>query len=261
MHVTPSDLRTLRQEGTLVRFALLESMAFVIAELSRSGSAGTAVEAPCVKPHWGFVIDGDVEIEAGGRRQAVPPGSAFHLPAGGEPHRFFAAGAARIAGFEPVDPQVEVTDASLQASGFEVVPSEVIAAATIVPAEIEPLHEPNRIEARTWAMSRFLLTQARFGAGSGYTSEWCDAPHWGLVTAGRIAIEWEDDLEIMAAGDIYHCEGGPPGHRLEAADPASIVDLTPVDRLGGRLAAWRRSSVSSPVTPGGGDPIAIAGLG
>ena len=110
-------------------------------------------------------------------------------------------------------------------------------------------------------MSRFVLTQARFGPGSGYTSEWCDAPHWGLVTAGRIAIEWEDDLEIVAAGDVYHCEGGPPGHRLEAADPASIVDLTPTDRLGGRLAAWRRAAARSPGAPDRDEPIAIAGLG
>lgn len=261
MHVTPSDLRTLRQDGTVVRFALLESMAFVIAELPPGGSAGTALETLCTRPHWGFVIDGGVQVEVGGRRQAVLPGSAFHLPAGGEPHRFFASGEARIAGFEPVDPRNDVTDASLEASGFELVGPQSLSAATIVPAAIQPLDEANRIEARTWSMSRFVLTQARFGSGSGYTSGWCDAPHWGLVTAGRIAIEWEDDLEIVAAGDIFHCEGGPPGHRLEAADPASIVDLTPIDRLGGRLAAWRRGGARSPETPGLDEPIAIAGLG
>lgn len=261
MHVTPSDLRTLRQEGTVIRFALLESMAFVIAELPNTGSAGTAVETPCTRPHWGFVVDGEVEVEVGGRRQTVLPGSAFHLPPGGEPHRFFASGAARIAGFEPVDPQVEVTEASLRASGFEELGPQSLSAATIVPAAIEPLDEANRIEARTWEMTRFVLTQARFGAGSGYTTEWCDAPHWGLVTAGRIAIEWEHDLEIVAAGDIYHCEGGPPGHRLEAADPASVIDLTPIDRLGGRLASWRRGVLRAPETPDQLEPIAIAGLG
>jgi quercetin dioxygenase-like cupin family protein len=261
MHVTPSDLRTLRQDGTLVRFALLDAMAFVIAELPPGGSAGTALETACTRPHWGFVVDGEVEVEVGGRRQAVLPGSAFHLPPGGEPHRFFASGAARIAGFEPVDPGAEVTDASLRASGFEVIAAQSPAAATIVPAAIQPLAEPNRIETRTWEMSRFMLTQARFGPGSGYTSEWCDAPHWGLVTAGRIAIEWEDDLEIVAAGDIYHCAGGPPGHRLEAADPATILDLTPVDRQGGRLAAWRRGAVASPLATNGEEPVAIAGLG
>lgn len=261
MHVTPSDLRTLRQDGMLVRFALLESMAFVVAELPRSGSTGTALEINCTRPHWGFVLAGDVEVDVDGRRQPVPPGSAFHLPGGGEPHRFFASGEARIAGFEPVDPQSEPTDESLRARGFEVVGTQPSAAATIVPAAARPLAEPNRVKARTWSMSRFVLTQAQFGPGSGYTAEWCDAPHWGMVTAGRIAIEWEHDLEIVAAGDIYHCAGGPPGHRLEAADPATIIDLTPIEGLEGRLEGWRRSAVNAAEQPALDEPIAIAGLG
>jgi quercetin dioxygenase-like cupin family protein len=260
MHVTPSDLRTLRQDGTIVRFALLDSMAFVIAELPASGSRGTPLEEACTKPHWGFVVDGAVEVDVGGDRQVLLPGSAFHLMEGGKPHRFFVSGAARIAGFEPIDPQYEPTEASLRASGFELIGPQSPAAATIVPAAVQPVTETNRIDARTWLMSRFVLTQARFGAGSGYTSEWCDAPHWGLVTAGRIAIEYEDDIEIVAAGDIYHCAGGPPGHRIEAADPASIVDLTPVDRLEGRLADWRRGAVSAAEPDDTEASIAVAGL-
>ncbi len=76
------------------------------------------------------------------------------------------------------------------------------------------------------------MTRVRMGERSGYTTGWCDAPHWGLVTAGRMAIEWEDDVEILSTGDIFHCPAGPPGHRLEAADPATFVDLTPVAALG-----------------------------
>jgi hypothetical protein len=81
------------------------------------------------------------------------------------------------------------------------------------------------------------------------------------VTDGRLAIEWEADIEVVAAGDIYHCPGGPPGHRLEAADPAGIVDLTPVEalRTGTRLAPWRRESAAdgSSTPPGS---IAVASL-
>jgi hypothetical protein len=82
------------------------------------------------------------------------------------------------------------------------------------------------------------------GERSGYTAGWCDAPHWGMVTAGRLAIEWEDDIEILSKGDIFHCPSGPPGHRVEAADPASFVDLTPMASFedGRRLADWRRAS-------------------
>ena len=45
-----------------------------------------------------------------------------------------------------------------------------------------------------------LMTRVRMGERSGYTSGWCDAPHWGLVTAGRMAIEWEDDVKIVSTG-------------------------------------------------------------
>ena len=100
-------------------------------------------------------------------------------------------------------------------------------------------------------MSSYLMTRVRMGERSGYTTGWCDVPHWGLVTAGRMAIEWEDDVEILSTGDIFHCPAGPPGHRLEAADPATFVDLTPIAALadGGRVAEWRREWTSAAGPP------------
>lgn len=261
MHVTPSELRMLRQDGTVIRFALLGSMAFVMAELPDSGSTGTTLETPCTRPHWGFAVAGDIEFEVGGRRERLLPGSAFHVPPNGPPHRFFASGAARISGFEPIDPFMEPTDASFEASGFELIGNQPTGPATVVPAALEPLTPPQQIEARVWAMSGFVLTQARFGPGSGYTGEWCDAPHWGLVTTGHLAIEWEHDLEVITAGDVYHCPGGPPGHRLEAADPAAVIDLTPVDALVGRLAIWRSRPAEAVEALDLAAPIAVAGLG
>lgn len=263
MRVTPSELRMLRQGGMVVRFAMLESMAFVLAELPSTGSKGTAIEQSCTKPHWGFVIAGEMTFETQGRRQTIGPGSAFHVRAGGPPHTLHAAGAVRLAGFEPVDPVVDTTDAAFAAQGFEVLGPVPIAGATVIPAAVEPLQDPKQIDARTWAMSAFVLTQTRFGAGSGYTASWCDAPHWGMVTAGRLAIEWEHDIEILAAGDVYHCPGGPPGHRLEAADPASTIDLTPIDAFaaGKRVAIWRRQPFESAHPTADEEPIAVAGLG
>jgi hypothetical protein len=86
-----------------------------------------------------------------------------------------------------------------------------------------------------------MLTRTRLGRRAGYTSQPCDQPHWGVVIHGSIAIEWEDDVEVVGAGDVFHCPAGPPGHRLEAAEAATIVDFTPVEatRNGGRVAAWR----------------------
>lgn len=263
MHVSPSELRTLRQDGIVIRFALLGTMAYVLAELPATGSAGTAIEEPCSKPHWGFVLDGIVEVDTGDGWQAIPAGSAFHVPAGSPAHRFRTDGAARIAGFELVDPVVDTSDAGLIAQGFELPGPDAGGSASVIPTVVAPLLDGPQIDARTWPMSSYVLTQARFGPGSGYTSEWCDAPHWGLVTAGRLAIEWEDDIEIVAAGDIFHCQAGPPGHRLEAADPASVVDLTPLAMLTGgrRLAPWREAPRADPSAAGARPSIAVAGLG
>lgn len=261
MHVAPTDLRTLRQNGTVIHFALLGSMAYIVADLPATGSLGTSMEDSCTKGHWGFVIDGELVVELGNDRQVVPAGSAFHVPAGGSPHRLHVTGPARIAGFEPVDPVVDISDGALAAQGFEILGSEARQLATVTEPSDTPPPQDKQIEAQTWPMSSMVLTRARLGAGSGYTTEWCDAPHWGLVTAGRIAIEWEDDVEILGTGDVFHCPAGPPGHRVEAADPASFIDLTPAEWLrSGRIAAWRQRAVSAPAsTPA--RPVAIAGIG
>lgn len=260
MRVTPSELRVLRQGGILIRFALLDSMTFTIAEVPAAGSAGTSIEQPCRKPHWGFVIDGEVSFATEDRQRTIPPGGAFHVPGGGPPHRFHAPGAARIAGFEPIDLAAHPSDSGLAGQGFDVLGQEPSGAMLIPPVAARPL-EVGQIEARTWTMSSFVLNQARFGPGSGYTTNWCDAPHWGMVTAGQVAIEWEDDIEMLSAGDIYHCPAGPPGHRLEAADPASVLDLTPITALAGgtRVALWRPRPSDS-AQPSGLEPIAIAPL-
>ncbi len=262
MHVASSEFRTLRQDGLVIRFALLGPRAYALAEVPSAGSAGTSIEQSCSKPHWGFVIDGDVTFESAGRTQRIAPGSAFHVAAGGPEHRFHAAGAARIAGFEPIDPAIDTTDTALAAQGFEVLSAGALGDATVIPTVAAPQLEFGRIDARAWAMSSLVLSQVRLGPGSGYTSDWCDAPHWGLVTSGRLAIEWEDDIEIVAAGDVYHCPAGPPGHRFEAADPATIIDLTPADVVAGsgRLAGWRRR-VLEDAQASALEPIAVAQLG
>jgi quercetin dioxygenase-like cupin family protein len=262
MHVTPNDLRMVQQDRTVIRFALLDAMAFVLAEIPATGSSGASIEQPCVRPHWGFVTAGDVEFEWGSRREKLRAGCVFHVPPGGPPHRFVATGSVRIAGFESIDPWVEATDARFAQRGFDALSRENVGATRIIPATVGPLPDPKQIEVRTWPMSSLVMAQTRFGQGSGYTTEWCDAPHWGLVTSGRIAIEWENDVEILSAGDVYYCPAGPPGHRMEAADPASVIDLTPTELAPGtRVAPWRIWPSESALAGADEGPIAVAGLG
>jgi hypothetical protein len=242
LHVTPIDLRTLSQGGLLVRFAMLGSMAYVLAETPATGSAGTSLERPCTDPHWGFVIEGELIVVRGRRRETIGAGRAFHVPAGDPPHHFETTARSLIAGFAPVDPALDLSDGTLAAQGFNVVADR--SPAIVVPAVTRVEVPTGTIQSESWAMSGYVLSQVRMGERSGYRATWCDAPHWGIVTSGSLAIEFEDDFEVLATGDVFHCPAGPPGHRAEAADPATFLDLTPVSAFegGGRLSDWRRGT-------------------
>jgi quercetin dioxygenase-like cupin family protein len=258
MHVAPVDLRAVRQNGMVVRFAMLDSMAYVLGEIPPTGSPGTSLEQPCTKPHWGFVIEGELTFVADGRRETIPAGHAFHVAADRGEHHLETAGAALVAGFEPVEPDVDLSDRGLTAQGFEILstgPSPMI-----VPAIPTRKVAAGQIRTQTWPMSAYVMTRVRMGERSGYTAGWCDAPHWGVVIAGRFAIEWEHDVEIVSAGDVFHCPGGPPGHRIEAADPTTFLDFTPISAMrgDGRLAEWRREWRDAVVPRSRG--IAVAAL-
>ena len=242
MHVAPDDLRVVRQGDLLVRFAPLGAMAYVLAELPRRGSPGTSFEAPCDRPHWGLVVDGELTYATDRQRISIPAGRAFHVPAGGPQHRFEADGPTMVAGFEPIE-QPDVRDEELIEQGFE--PASRPVGTTIAPILPADAVRPGDIKVDSWRMSGFVMSRVRMGERTGFTPSWCDAPHWGLVTSGRLTIEWEDDVEILGKGDIFHCPPGPPGHRIEAADPATFIDLTPesVFSTDCRLADWRRSAL------------------
>ena len=259
MHVAPIDLRAVRQDGITIQFAMLGSMAYILAEIPDTGSAGTSVERPCSQPHWGMVIEGDFTFVTKGRRLAIPAGRVFHVPAGGPEHQFVTTGSALVAAFQPIETPVDVSEARLVEQGYEILSDP--STAPIVPVMSRSLIAAGEVSGEAWRMGQFVMCQVRMGERSGYTAGWCDAPHWGIVTEGRLAIEWEDDVEILSKGDVFHCPGGPPGHRLEAADPATFIDLTPTSALegDGRLAEWRRSiSIDAETSLRG---IAVAALG
>ena len=206
-----------------------------------------------------MVIEGDLDFVTARRRLSIPAGRVFHVPAGGPEHHFEATGSSLIAGFQPVENEVDVSEDNLVAQGFEIV-SEAHGA-PIVPSMPRRRIAAGQVRGESWRMAPYIMCRIRMGERSGYTAGWCDAPHWGIVTEGRLAIEWEDDVEILSKGDIFHCPAGPPGHRIEAADPATFIDLTPIAALegDGRLADWRRSIAVEGQTRTRG--IAVAALG
>lgn len=248
MHVAVPDLRALRQGGLVIRYAMLGPIAFVLAEVPASGSSGTSIERPTQGAHWALVIAGEITYHGPGGALRIPAGSALFVPGGGPEHRFEATAGSRIAAFQPVDPSIEITDPLLAQQGFEVVAPDSIDASSpmVVQMAARSAARPGDIDARTSWMPPYALTVAQFGLASGYTADWCDAPHWGLVTGGQLVIEYEHDVEIVSAGDVYYCPQGSPAHRLQAADPAAILDLTPIDAIagGGRIAGWRRTALA-----------------
>jgi quercetin dioxygenase-like cupin family protein len=244
VHVGPAEFRSIRRDGLLLRFAILGEVAYVVAEVPAGGSAGTVLEDDCERPHWAFVVNGDVELDAASGRVTVPAGSAFHVPEGVS-HRIRAAGRTRLAGFEPTDPREDVSDARLRAQGFEVLAETAGASRGVTPA-LDPSSPPvevGEIVTTGSRMGKLLFCQTRFGPRSGYASPFCDLEHWGQVAAGNIAIEWENDVEVLTAGDVFYCPPGPPGHRFQAADPSATIDFTPLDAFtgSGRIVAWRQA--------------------
>jgi quercetin dioxygenase-like cupin family protein len=265
MHVGPADFRSVSRQGLLLRFAILSEIAYVLVEVPPSGSTGTELEVECERPHWAFVLAGEVEVDAGAAPLTVPAGSALHVPDGVR-HRIRAAGRTRLAGFERIDPRRDVSDAALTAEGFEVLAADARGSMPVVPV-VAP--SPRTIELGAIVptgsrMGSLLFCQVRFGSQSGYASPFCDLEHWGQVTAGNIAIEWENDVEVLTAGDVFYCPPGPPGHRFQAADPSATVDFTPLDAFTGerRKAEWRHA-LAATTAPVGKEPkrgIEVAAL-
>jgi mannose-6-phosphate isomerase-like protein (cupin superfamily) len=281
MRVTPSELRAVRRRELTLRSARLGPVAAVLVEAPSEGSRQTSLEEPCEEPHWSIVLRGELELRRGRGRWRLLPGDVFHVPAGPPPHRFFAARLTVLAGFVPLpegddpgdiggDPEPKnlagirglvagshparlAADGeragdprrTLQGQGGTAAvarPPNGDRNSVVVARRLDgPAVPAGEVEAEAVAMGTWVMARACFGPTSGYGANWCDLPHWGLVVSGGAAIEYEDDVEVVGAGDFYYCPAGPPGHRLEVADAAMVVDFTPQDLIdsGLRIEDWR----------------------
>jgi mannose-6-phosphate isomerase-like protein (cupin superfamily) len=261
VHVTAGQLRTVRRDGLILRFAQLGPVAFVVGEIPESGTAGTTLEALCVEPHWSIVLNGALDvIRPDGPSARVSSGQAFYVPAGGLGHSFRAERRVSAAGFAPL-PGDQIDDEAVRRAGFEedVPPPSAwrpalpgVHEVTVAPGSAMVPIRRGAIEAAAALMGPWVYCQATFGGESGYASRWCDLPHWGMVLAGTMGIEWEDDIEIVGAGDAFYCPPGPAGHRFQVTDSATIIDFTPLDALaaGGRMAEWRPTISLAPTRAG-----------
>jgi quercetin dioxygenase-like cupin family protein len=236
VHVAPADLRAVRDGDAMVRFAVLGPVAVVDAEIPSRARVGSADE-PCRRSHLGMVVEGRFALERQGARRKVDAGEAFHI-AGGAEHRHVLDDAVRILAFEPVH-DIDTSDSALRRLGLIPAPATRASALRLATKPVPPR---GRVEADVVLLGERLLTVSRFGPRSGYATDYCDVPHWGTVVSGSVTIEWEDDVEVLSAGDVFRCPPGPPGHRILAAEPATLIDLTPLSGVtaAARHIDWRR---------------------
>ena len=245
----------------LARFSVFGPVTFVLADLPSGGTAGTGLDEPCVREHHGIVISGAFSVhDADGRSETFKTGTAFYVAPGSPPHTFSCAPETVVGGFaaNDTDPP-DVSPARLVALGFELVERPRLTSTppgtVTLGGQVTPFRRPGAIDVDGAVMGRWLFMRATLGSRSGYTSGWCDVPHWGIVLDGEIAIEYEEETELAARGDAYFA---PPGHRFVSPDGATIADFTPMAALNGaRVSRWRRATVARAPSPGE-PPAAVA---
>ncbi|HTS15398.1 MAG TPA: hypothetical protein VMH24_07005 [Candidatus Sulfotelmatobacter sp.] len=229
----------------MARYAVLGPAAFAQVEVGQAGSRDTVLEEPCTEAHWGFVLRGRLTFEGAERTTTFAAGTAFYVPPGPPAHRFVAPGACSVAGFAPVVEPVDESPEALAAKGIELVvaarPQPAPPAMLHVAGEAAWHRTADGIEAESAQMGPWTFMRTTYGALSGFISGPCDLPHWGMVLAGEVVHSWDEGLELLTPGDVFYCPPGPPGHRFEVADSATLVDYTPTDALRGpgRRPAYR----------------------
>lgn len=247
MRVSPAELHAVKRAGMLTRYALLGQAAFVLVELPRTGTDGTGLDQPCLTDHHGFVTRGTFSVHhADGRTEAFAAGDAFYVPEGPPSHLFSATADCIVGGFAPLTEAADTSDDALEAQGFAVIRDPglpVAPPATVrLVGTVEPFQRSGAVDVVGSQMGKWLFMRSRFGPRSGYTSGWCDLPHWGLVLDGEVAISYAGETELASRGDVFF---SPPGHRFTSPDGAIVIDYTPISDLGAsRVAAWRRAAIA-----------------
>ena len=257
MRISSRDLQAVQRGGMLARYALMGPVAFVHVDLPSAGTAGTGLEDACLTDHHGIVIRGEfvAHFDDGRPAERFEAGSAFYVPAGPPTHHFTSTGQTRVAGFSRVAPDLDTGADALSRLGLESVenPSTALGLPGTVRVEGGATAFPKQasVETEGRVMGSWLFMRSVLGPKSGYTSTWCEVPHWGLVLSGDMAVTYRDDVEFVSAGDAFYT---PAGHRFESAEGASIVDYTPMSDLDPKrgLPAWRRKAVDRlvPRAPG-----------
>ena len=59
----------------------------------------------------------------------------------------------------------------------------------------------------------------------GLKGDLCQAPHWGYLIQGEVAVTYADDREeVISGGDLFYW---PPGHTVKVGKDAEVVLFSP----------------------------------
>ena len=243
----------------MVRFALLEIDGVRRSPSSRrAGRAARSIEQPCVEAPLGLRPRRRCRVRvATDGRQTIPSGSAFHVPPAAPPiDSWSRAPPASPASNRSTRSSTRATRRSRPAGSRSSGSRSAQRRDDHPGGRHGPLPEPSR------SMPGLADVVAGHdpGAvrpGSGYTDRLVRRAALGPRDVGsprdRVGGRHRDPLRRRH----LPLSGGPPGHRLEAADPAEIIDLTPIAALRrrdpGRALAAMAGETGAAADPGGID--------
>lgn len=58
----------------------------------------------------------------------------------------------------------------------------------------------------------------------GLPNDRCQSPHWGYMVKGSMRVKYEDNEEVINAGDAYYL---PPGHLAIVEAGSEMVEFSP----------------------------------
>jgi hypothetical protein len=98
-----------------------------------------------------------------------------------------------------------------------------------------------------WGGITVAFEKARAGQDAsamvrGLPDDRCQAPHWGFLFSGKIAVHFDDRTETIEGGQAYYVA---PGHAIEFLEDSEALEFTPTTALERTFAAIRRNSAAA----------------
>jgi hypothetical protein len=72
----------------------------------------------------------------------------------------------------------------------------------------------------------------------GLPDDRCQAPHWGYLFSGSLAVDYGDRQERVEGGQAYYIA---PGHLITFETDCEALEFTPTDKLEETMEAVRRN--------------------